>query len=251
MVWAFAVSSPGSKLHREGPEYYFETTIGDAIAMLDRAMAAWNYNRYFRDVLAPFGVFRQWLANSPSETRLYLNITEIIGRSVSAERDLHELGNLPKKVVNAIEEIEGKHFSPFVHLLRKVSYPMVTIPVTGDRETDEEILTQEMRDMPTPEAELALQLVGVDSTRHMLHNAIRSITLRRGGEEMDLDTDETIPPCPILYTTHPADAERILVDELRAEVVSKGHGRMTLMAGDVEFIVVTIGHPSDIGPVEE
>lgn len=215
--------------------------------MLDKGMAAWNYNRYFRDVLAPFLVFRNWLANNPSETRLYLNITELINRSATAERDLLELANLGEKVDNAIEEIEGQHFTPFIYLLRKVSYPLITIPVTGDRDTDVEILRQEMRDMPTPEAELGLQLVGVDSTRRMLHDAISSVRLtpsRAGEEEMDLDPEESARQCTIFYTSHPDDAVRILVDHLGATLVSRGHGRLTLEAGGEELIVVTIAHES-------
>ncbi len=249
MTWAFAVSASSSSLHVDGPDYYFETTVGDALIMLDKGMAAWNYNRYFREVLAPFRVFRNWLANNPGETRLYLNITELINDSTTAERDLLELANLAEKVENAIEEIEGQHFTPFLYLLRKVSYPLVTIPITGDRETDLEILRLEMRDMPTPEAELGLQLVGVDTSRHMLHDAIASIRLQPehpGEEEMDLDVEEGRKPCTILYTTHPADAERILVDRLGATLISRGFGRLTLEAGDEEFIVVSMTHDSGI-----
>ena len=246
MVWAFAVASPTTKLHVEGPDYYFETTIGDALAMLDRGLAAWNYNRYFRDLLAPFRVFRSWLATNPSETRLYLNLTEVINASPSAPRDLLELANLSEKVSYAMEEIEGKHFTPFLHLLRKLSYPLVTIPITGDRETDIAILTQEMRDMPTPEAEMALQMVGFDTSRHMLHDAIASIRLVGPGEEMDVGDEETGAPCSILYTTNMSDAAAILVDELGASLLSQGPGRMVLTSGDREFLVVSIAHSNEI-----
>src|SRR5436190_13971490 len=90
-VWALAVASPTAEFIRDEKGCYFSTTVGDALAMLDRGLAAWNYNSYFRDTLTPVSVFRTWLANYPSETRLYLNITELIEQAPNRDSDIAEM----------------------------------------------------------------------------------------------------------------------------------------------------------------
>ena len=57
-VWAIALASPSTRFIEQNGQYYFSTSVGDALAILDRAQTAWNYNRYFRDTLAPAGIFR-------------------------------------------------------------------------------------------------------------------------------------------------------------------------------------------------
>ncbi len=239
LVWAFAITSPSTKLHREEGLYYFETTVGNALATLDRGLAAWNYNSYFQDLFAPFGVFRSWLANYPSETSLYLNITPLITSSTSAEKDLDELDRLPAKVMIAIGEIEQKDFTLFVQELRNLSYPLVTVPITGHRATDREILALEVRDTPTVEAELALQLVGHDRDDTMYTAAVESIRLTK----QELPKEAPAPPPPpftILYATH-LDESRRLLETMGASIVCEGQGRVTMSAGDKEFLLVDIG----------
>ena len=88
LIWAFAIASPNATFRHEGGNHFFETTVGDALSMLDRGLAAWNYNSYFRDILAPVGIFRSWLANYPSETSIYVNVTELLRRSPNPDRDI-------------------------------------------------------------------------------------------------------------------------------------------------------------------
>ncbi len=179
LIWAFAVASPRAVFRHEGGNHYFETSVGDALSMLDRGLAAWNYNSYFRDILAPVGVFRSWLANYPSETNLYLNVTELIRRSPTPDRDITELEKICDKVDMAFQEIEAKHFTVFIQELRKLSYPLVTVPITGDRKVDIEILTFEIRDTSSVEAEMALQMVGLDRDGTLLERATQAIRLRQ------------------------------------------------------------------------
>src|SRR3954468_10083940 len=107
-IWALAIASPGADFVSGSELSYFATNVGDALAMLDRGLAAWNYNSYFRDTLAPVGIFRSWLANNPSETPLYVNFTELIDLSPDPAADIAELGRLGEKVRKAVDEIEGK-----------------------------------------------------------------------------------------------------------------------------------------------
>lgn len=240
LVWAFAITSPITKLHRQEGLYYFETTVAGALTTLDRAVAAWNYNTYFQDLFAPFGVFRTWLANYPSETKLYLNITPLIASSTTAEKDLDELERLPEKVMIAIGEIEQKDFTLFVQELRNLSYPLVTVPITGHRATDREILALEIRDTPSIEAELALQLVGHDTDKTMYTASVESIRFTKEESPKEEPPKDVPPPFAILYATH-LDESRNLLEAMGAAVICEGQGRVTMSTGEKEFLLVDIG----------
>lgn len=247
-VWALAEGSPNATLVSEDGLYYFDTAVGDALAVLDRGLAAWNYNSYFRDTLAPVGVFRNWLANYPSETRLYLNITEMIKTSPTPESDLEELGKLSEKVHSAIVEIEGKEFTAFLQELRRLTYPFITIPITGDREVDMRILSYEIRDTSSIESEMALQMVGVDRDKSVLRKATESIRLRKGKVDHAPDA-QPVEAAPVsdsrkvltLFTSNIDDARRILVEELGCSVRRDGRDRLLLNAHGNEFMLVKIG----------
>jgi hypothetical protein len=245
LCWAFALASPNAALNVTKDHIYFSTTVDDALKMLDRGLAAWNYNSYFRDTLAPVGVFRAWLANYPSETRVYVNITELIKRSPNADGDIEELRRLGEKVDVAFGEIEQKHFTVFLQELRKLSFPLVTVPITGDREVDIEILTFEIRDTSSVEAEMALQMVGVDKDGTLLENATQSIRLRKGKlaetiEPSGVVVPEAQPRIFKLFTSHLDDARQLLVDELGCTLLRNGQNHMVLNAHGREFMLVKI-----------
>lgn len=252
LIWAFVLASPTTKLVTDKEHVYFSTTIGDALAMLDRGLAAWNYNSYFRDTLAPVGVFRSWLANHPSETNLYVNITELIRRSPSPDKDIDELRKMGEKVDLALSEIEQKHFTVFLQELRKLSYPLVTVPITGDRAMDIEILTFEIRDTSSVEAEMALQMVGVDRDGTLLEKATKAIQLRKGKlivETTPLQEQPVEPlkpqPRPLTLFTHNLDdAKELLVEQLGCNVLRENGNRLVLNAHGMEFMLVKIDeHP--------
>jgi hypothetical protein len=242
-VWALAAATPRTQFNHDGDECYFSTTVGDALATLDRGMASWNYNSYFRDTLAPVGVFRTWLANYPSETTLYLNITELIAQSPNRESDIAEMQRLSEKVLVALEEIEKKHFTVFLQELRRLSYPFITVPITGDRELDIEILTSEIRDTPSVEAEMALQMVGVDRDGTMLNRATESIKLRRSKTEVEMTsagstTIDGADKVLTIFATDLQEARRLFVEELGATVIREGQHRLLLNARGSDFMLV-------------
>ena len=243
LVWAFALASAGTSLNVTDDHVYFSTTVGDALKMLDRGLAAWNYNSYFRDTLAPVGVFRTWLANFPSETRMYVNITELIKRSPSAQIDIEELRKLSEKVDVAFGEIEQKHFTVFLQELRKLSYPLVTVPITGDRELDVEILTFEIRDTEDVEAEMALQMVGVDRDGTLLKRATESINLRKGKPAETSSGEPSGQPALRkalkLFTSDISNAREILV-ELGCTILRETPQHLVLHAHGHEFMLVKI-----------
>ena len=240
LAWAFASASPSSRLISANGHHYFETRIDDALKLLDRALAAWNYNSYFRDTLAPVLVFRKWLANFPGDNNLYLNITELVKRSVTAERDLEELRSLREKVARALEEIEKKDFTLFLRELRRLAFPFVTVPITGDRERDVQILTYELRDTTSVEAEMALQMIGVDRDKSLLNQAIASIKLRRGQSEerpssfTELDVDDPADHVT-LFTKDLDSARRLFVDRIGFSVIEESDDRVIIEANGSEF----------------
>ena len=245
LCWAFALASPNAALNVTKDHIYFSTTVDEALKMLDRGLAAWNYNTYFRDTLAPVGVFRAWLANYPSETRMYVNITELIKRSPNGQGDIEELRRLGEKVDVAFGEIEQKHFTVFLQELRKLSFPLVTVPITGDRELDIEILTFEIRDTSSVEAEMALQMVGVDKDGTLLERATESIKLRKGKLAETVAPTGIVTPQPQprvfkLFTSHLDDARALLVDELGCTLLRDGKNHMVLNAHGREFMLVKI-----------
>lgn len=243
LAWAFAVASPTAELKSEGGNHYFQTRVGDALAILDRGMAAWSYNRYLRDTLAPIGVFRSWLANYPSDTWLYLNLSELVNKSPDPKADLAELRRLNEKVLIALEEIEQKNFSLFIAELRKLSYPMVTVPITGDRRVDTEILSFEVRDTSSIEAEMALQMIGADPSGQILEQAVNSVNFRRT-EAPTVDETWTDPVMEgsgvTLFSSDFPSARTLLVDTLGCTVQHDSHDHMILQSGDVEFMLVRL-----------
>jgi hypothetical protein len=248
-VWAIALASPSTSFIEQDGQYYFQTTVGDALAMLDRAQTAWNYNRYFRDTLAPAGVFRSWLADYPSQTELYGNITELILQSPTREADIAAMHSLGERVRTAIEKIEQKDFSTFILELRKLSYPFITVPITGDRDKDIEILQYEIRDTHDVEAEMALQLVGVDRDKSMLQKATRSSALREDLTD-SLSADETLThegssKVLTLFTRDLDEARHLLVADLGCKVVLEGSNRVMLNGGGTDFMLVQVGESSD------
>jgi hypothetical protein len=248
-VWAIALATPSTRFIEDGDQYYFSTTVGDALAMLDRAMTAWNYNRYFRDTLAPAGIFRSWLAGYPSETAMYVNLTELILQSPSRDADIAAMHSLGERVRIAIETIEQKDFTTFILELRKLSYPFITVPITGDRQKDIEILQYEIRDTNDVEAEMALQLVGVDRDKSMLQRATRSIALREDPSD-SLSADETLThegssKVLTLFTRDLDEARHLLVEGLGCKVVQEGSNRVILNGGTTDFQLVEVGAASD------
>jgi len=243
LAWAFALASPSTRLITGKDYAYFSTTVGDALKMLDWGLAAWNYNSYFRDTLAPIGVFRSWLANYPSETAMYVNISELIRRSPTPEADIEELKKIGEKVEVALGEIEQKHFRVFLQELRKLSYPLVTVPITGDREVDIEILTFEIRDTSSVEAEMALQMVGVDRDGSLLERATQAIQLRKGGLAEGTQAPEQ-PAEPhralTLFTSGLDEAKTLLVEQLGCRILRESMNHLVLNAHGTEFMLVKI-----------
>lgn len=245
LVWAFAVASPAAVFQQKDGHYYFQTTVGDALAMLDRGLAAWNYNSYFRDVLTPVGVFRAWLANNPSETKLYVNVTELLRRAPDPSKDVEELKKLSEKVDLAFTEIEDKHFTVFIQELRKLSYPLVTVPLTGDRKLDIEILTFEIRDTSSVEAEMALQMVGIDREGTLLDRATDAIHLRKEGVREPSAATASLQPARqprsfTLFTSNIDEARKLLVDELGCTLMRDSQNRLVLNAHGREFMLVQV-----------
>lgn len=237
LAWALAVATRGARLISTHGHHYFETRVDDSLKLLDRALASWNYNSYFRDTLAPIRVFRSWLSNFPAENWLYLNISELIQRSPAPDRDLEELRRIPDKVSVALEEIQRKDFTLFIQELRKLSYPFVTVPLTGDRELDIEILTSEMRDMESVEAEMALQMIGVDKDRRLLREATASVRLRkRAIAQGDADVEAPERSAVAMYT-HDLDAALELFEQLGCIVLTTQSDRVQLEGNGVEFSV--------------
>jgi len=253
-AWALVAATPQANFHADGGKYYFQARVGDALTLLDRCLAGWNYNSYFRDTLAPIGVFRNWLGNNSPDTTVCVNVTELITSSPNAKRDLDELKQLGHRVHVAIEEIEDKEFSNFLKELRKITFPFITIPITGDRQVDLRILSYEVRDTTSIEAEMALQMVGVDRQRTLLKAATESIQLRKKEEaapaaaaEPSVDAEQTasltIPSSQgamLLFTANFDDARRLLVDELGCTLQKHSPTRLVLNAHGKEFIVVKI-----------
>ncbi len=247
LVWAFALAAPGTSLNVTDDHIYFSTTVGNALSMLDRGLAGWNYNSYFRDTLAPVAVFRAWLADRPSETRMYCNITELIKRSPNAEQDIEELRKLGEKVDLAFQEVEQKHFTVFLQELRKLSYPLVTVPITGDREVDIEILTFEIRDTESVEEEMALQMVGLDRDGTLLDKATQSINLHRPAAST-APTPSTRSQGLRLFTANIEEAKKLLVDELGCQVMREASNRAVLKAHGREFVLVKLEEEHAVKP---
>ncbi len=248
LVWAIAVSSPTTQFVEEDGSYFFSTIVGEALNVLDRGLAGWNYNTYFRDTLAPVGVFRTWLANYPSDTPLYVNVTELINASPDPEPDIAALKKIGEIVDGALTEIEDKNFSEFLFELRKLSYPFITVPIIGDRKRDVEVLRYEMRDTTSVEAEMALQLVGVDRDKSLLKQAIKSINLRKEGFEQESDsqigtTGKHHPLC--FYTTDMEEARELLARELGCTILKETAGHILMYAHGKEFMIVKISPRSD------
>jgi len=170
---ALALSSPKSELIANPTECYFSSTVADALQIIGRAINAWSYNTYFRDVFGGINAFRNLLSDLPEDSNIYLNITELIANSPSPKEDVAQLRLLPNKMDRALKEIEGKSFTTFLKELRKVSYPLVNVPVTGDRDKDHEILKSEIRGgTSTTEEELTLQIIGMDRDGSLLKKAV-------------------------------------------------------------------------------
>jgi hypothetical protein len=239
LAWALAVANPSSRLISTHGHHYFETRVDDALKIIDRALASWNYNTYFRDTLAPVGVFRTWLANFPAENWVYVNISELVAQSPSPDRDMDELRLLPEKVARALEEIEKKDFTLFLRELRRLSYPFVTVPITGDRQRDIQILSYEVRDTKSIEAEMALQIVGVDRDSSLLMQATESIKLRgkgAGDATEEFDVEERV----VLYTKDMSAAKRLLVDRMGMHILEESSDRLIVESRGNEMMVARV-----------
>jgi hypothetical protein len=238
LAWAFAFSSPSTQLKSDGSSHYFLTHAGDAVTALERGIAAWAYNDYLRDTLAPVKILRDYIADYSPDTLMYLNITELISESPSPEADLAELKRLPEKVNDAFEEIEDKNLSVFMQKLRKLSYPLVTVPITGDREVDLQILRYEIRDTSSMEAEIALQMIGVDRDKSRLRQAVEAIKLQsRPAAAGDPATVEPLA----LFTGDIDTARALLVGELGLKEVQGDDGRLLLQAGNRTVMLIALG----------
>lgn len=175
LVWALLTGATNTRFNDEVDAYYFALNVDEALKVLDRGIAAWSYNNYFRTTLAPVSVFRRWLANNPPETPIYINVTELIRRSPTPVQDIESLKVLGGKVNEALDNIAEMEFTHYINDLRALAHPFITVPITGDRERDVYILTFEVRDTASVEAEMALQMVGVDRGKTLLREATASI----------------------------------------------------------------------------
>ena len=211
LVWAFLTASDKAQFVENDDNFYFELHVDDALKVLDRGMAAWNYNRYFRDTLAPVTVFRKWLGNFLPETSIYINVTELIRKSPTPHQDISSLRQLGGKVHEALENIEAQQFTHFINDLRMLAHPFITVPITGDRERDVYILTYEVRDTGTIEAEIALQMVGVDRDKSLLQRATEAIPKLLPVEEPS-EITETKDPDPLVTMFAPAADTALLKD---------------------------------------
>ncbi len=236
---ALAVSSSNSELISNPTSCYFKTKISDAVSFVERAIAAWSYNSYFRDVFGSIVVFKDWLKSLPIDSVLYLNITELILNSPTPQEDITQLRLLSSKMERVIKEIETKSFTIFLKELRKVSYPLVNVPVTGDRDKDNEILLSEIRGgTNTPEEELALQLIGIDKNGKLLKAALDSTKLVK--DDVDIDKNSinsngelSIEPEFILTTTNMKKTLKALKDSGCLEINSSKEGYLLNLNGTV------------------
>lgn len=227
LVWALLTGADGARFvaSEEKELYYFVMNVDDGLKILDRGMSSWNYNRYFRATLAPVGVFRRWLADYPPETPVYINVSELIRRSPTPVQDVESLRRLGDKVREALGNIEEQEFTHFINDLRALAFPFITVPITGDRERDVFILTYEVRDTASIEAEMALQMVGVDRGKTLLREATASIpTLLPNRVEADEVSEITGPSdketgdndavFTTVYAPHDADMRGFFIDHL-------------------------------------
>lgn len=217
LVWAFLTAAEGAKFIEADDNFYFELHVDAALKVLDRSTAAWNYNRYFRDTLAPVTVFRKWLANSLPETAIYINVTELIRKSPTPHQDISSLQQLGGRVNEALKNIEDQEFTHFVNDLRMLAHPFITVPITGDRERDAYILTYEVRDTGSIEAEIALQIVGVDRDKSLLKEATQSIPeLLPVEPKSEITTEEEAPPLLTMFApaTETDELKNFFVDHL-------------------------------------
>lgn len=240
LAWAFAAASKSSELVRDKGHTYYKTRVADALTMLDRGLSAWRYNSYLSDTLAPIGVFRTWLANYAPDTWMYLNFSELLLNSPSPDEDVAELRRLPEKVMIAFEEIEDKNFTNFLQELRKLSYPLITVPITGDRKIDMQILRYEIRDTSSMEDEMALQMVGVDRDKSMLRSAVESIRLRRDDKRIEDDRFTGDPEPVTLFASDFAAARRLLSEALELETTHVDGNRVEFRVGDQTVVLVAI-----------
>lgn len=227
LVWALLTGAEGARLVADESKelYYFALNVDDGLKLLDRGMASWNYNRYFRATLAPVGVFRTWLADYPPETPIYINIAELIRRSPTPVQDVESLTKLGSKVREALGNIEDREFTHFINDLRALAFPFITVPITGDRERDVYILTYEVRDTASIEAEMALQMVGVDRGKSLLREATASIpTLLPHRVDTEEESEITArgqkrpseddSPFTTVYAPYDADLRTLFVEHL-------------------------------------
>ena len=230
LAWALLTGAERTRFsaNNEAGEYYFALNVGDGVAILDRAIGSWSYNKYFSTTLAPVKVFRNWIANYPPETPLYINVGELIKRSPTPERDIESLNRLGRKVREAIENIAEQEFTHFINDLRALAHPFITVPITGDRERDVFILTYEVRNTASIEAEMALQIVGVDRGKTLLREATASIpklideNAPKRAEEIDnvarqTEEDEDAE-FTLVYAPHDSDLQTLFVEHLGMEV---------------------------------
>ena len=229
LVWALLTGADGARFvaNEETGTYYFVLNVDDGLKILDRGMSSWNYNRYFRATLAPVGVFRKWLADYPPETPVYINASELIRRSPTPVQDVESLRRLGGKVREALGNIEEQEFTHFINDLRALAFPFITVPITGDRERDVYILTYEVRDTASIEAEMALQMVGVDRGKTLLREATASIpTLLPNRVDAEEDSEITSPAgkgvrdqeddsqFTTVYAPHDSDMRSFFIDHL-------------------------------------
>ncbi len=224
LAWALLTGAERTRFSQENGDFYFALNAGDGVAILDRAIAAWSYNKYFSTTLAPVKVFRNWIAQYPQETPLYINVGELIRRSPTPEQDVESLEKLGSKVREAIDNIAEQEFTHFVNDLRALAHPFITVPITGDRERDAYILTYEVRNTASIEAEMALQIVGVDRGKTLLREATASIpklideSAPKRSEEIDTvqERPEQEPDAKftLVYSPHDSDLRTLFVDQL-------------------------------------
>ena len=246
LVWALLSAADGVTLKEADDNFYFELHVEEALKVLDRGAAAWNYNKYLHNTLAPVTVFRKWLENFLPDTAIYINVTELIRRSPTPQQDISSLRQLGGRVNEALKNIEAQQFTHFLNDLRMLAHPFITVPITGDRERDAYILTYEVRDSGSVEAEMALQIVGVDRDKSVLNEATRSIAklVETDDSSETVDTELSSPRITVMSQMSDVDKlKELFVDHLGYELERETPRFLYLDANGRQLRVVKLRKP--------
>ena len=222
LAWAFLTGAEKTRFVEENGLLYFALNVSNGLEILDRGINAWSYNAYFDTTLAPVKVFRDWLQNFSPETPLYINVSELIRRSPTPGEDIKSLRHLGERVQEAFSNIEKQQFKHFINDIRMMAHPFITVPITGDRERDRYMLTFEVRDTSSVEAEMALQIVGVDRDKSILRaatHAIPKLVLQEEpttvtAEQSTESKEESVEQLTTVFVPEGTDFKEYFIDHL-------------------------------------